>query len=98
LFHDMERVQEDGGEAFCRVRTLWHNAFEKVHAGRQAMMQSAAIGAAIGGVAPPGLNGKAAAVVASVRQGADLRDAAERLGIVRNEGALDDLVRAPEDG
>ncbi len=33
LFRDMERVQDDGGDAFCRVRTLWHNAFEKVHAG-----------------------------------------------------------------
>ena len=99
LFRDMERVQDDGGDAFCRVRTLWHNAFEKVHAGRQATVQSAAVGAAlVGGVAPAGLNGQAAAVVASVRQGAALRDVAERLGIVRNEGALEDLVRAPEGG
>ena len=60
-------------------------------------MQSAAVGAALGGVAPPGLSGQAAAVVASVRQGAALRDV-ERLGIVRNEGALEDLVRAPEAG
>ena len=58
LFRDMERVQDDGGDAFCRVRTLWHNAFEKVHAGRQATVQSAAVGAALGGVAPPGLNGQ----------------------------------------
>ena len=98
LFRDMERVQDDGGEAFCRVRTLWHNAFEKVHAGRRAALQSAAVGAALGGAVPAGLIGKAAAVVASVRQGAELRDAAERLGIVRNEGALEDLVRAPEAG
>ena len=80
------------------MRTLWHNAFEKVHAGRQATVQSAAVGASLGGVAPAGLNGQAAAVVASVRQGAALRDVAERLGIVRNEGALEDLVRAPEGG
>ena len=84
LFRDMERVQDDGGEAFCRVRTLWHNAFEKVHAGRRAALQSAAVGAALGGAVPAGLIGKAAAVVASVRQGAELRDAGERLGIVRN--------------
>ena len=98
LFRDMERVQDDGGDAFCRVRTLWHNAFEKVHADRRATVQSAAVGAALGGAAPAGLNGQAAAVVASVRQGAALRDVAERLGIVRNEGALEDLVRAPEAG
>ena len=49
LFRDMERVQDDGGEPFCRVRTLWHNAFEKVHAGRRAAVQSAAVGAALGG-------------------------------------------------
>ena len=98
LFRDMERVQDDGGDAFCRVRTLWHNAFEKVHAGRRATVQSAAVGAALGGAAPAGLNGQAAAVVASVRQAAALRDVAERLGIARNEGALEDLVRAPEGG
>jgi hypothetical protein len=96
MFRDMERVQDDGGEAFCRVRTLWHNAFEQVHAGRRATLQSAAVSAALGGVVPAGLNGQAAAVVASVRQGAELRDIAERLGIARNEGAGADLVRAPE--
>ena len=58
LFRDMERVQDDGGEPFCRVRTLWHNAFEKVHAGRRATVQSAAVGAALGGAVPAGLNGQ----------------------------------------
>lgn len=98
LFRDMERVQDNGDDPFCRVRTLWHNAFEQVHAQRQAAVQSAAVGASLGGVAPPGLEPMTAAVVASVRQGADLRDVAERLGIVRNEGAEQDLVRAPENG
>ena len=99
LFRDMERVQDDGGDAFCRVRTLWHNAFEKVHAGRQAAVQSAAVGAALGGVAPAGLNGtgRGGGRERAVRA-PQLRDAAERLGIVRNEGALEDLVRAPEGG
>ena len=96
LFRDMERVQDDGGEPFCRVRTLWHNAFEQVHGGRRAAVQSAAVGAALGGTVPAGLDGKTAAVVASVRQGAELRDLAERLGIARNEGAGEDLVRAPD--
>jgi hypothetical protein len=46
----------------------------------------------------PGLEEKAAAVVASVRQGNQLRDLAERLGVPINEGAIDPLVRAPESG
>src|SRR6185503_18534219 len=77
---------------------LWHNSFERVHADRHATLQSAAVGAALGGAPPPGLEPKTAAVVASVRQGAALRNAAERLGISLNEGAVDELVRAPETG
>jgi beta-lactamase superfamily II metal-dependent hydrolase len=95
LLADLERRQDDGEEPFCRIRTLWHNSFERLHGGRRAAAQSAVVGAALGGVTPPGLNATAAAVVASVRQGAALRDAAERLNIPLNQGALDDLVRAP---
>jgi hypothetical protein len=98
LFAALERAQEDGNDPFCRVRTLWHNSFERVHADRRATLQSAAVGAALGGTPPPGLEPKTAAVVASVRQGAALRNAAERLGIPLNEGAVDELVRAPETG
>jgi hypothetical protein len=95
LLADLERRREDGEEPFCRIRTLWHNSFERLHGGRRAAAQSAVVGAALGGVAPRGLNATAAAVVASVRQGAALRDAAERLNIPLNQGAADDLVRAP---
>ena len=98
LFRDMERVRDDGGEPFCRIRTLWHNSFEKVHEGRPATLQSAAVGAALGGMPPPGLNAMTAAVVASVKQGAELRDIAQRLDVATNEGATDTLVRAPETG
>ena len=96
LLKDLERRQEDGEEAFCKIRTLWHNSFEKVHGGRTAAAQSAAVGAAMGGVAPTGLEAKAAAVVASIKQGAALRDAAQRLNIPLNQGAKADLVRAPK--
>src|SRR6185436_17871633 len=58
--------------------------------------QSAAVSATLGGVVASGLEGKAAAVVASVRQGSQLRDLAERLAVPINEGAGDTLVRAPE--
>lgn len=97
LFRHMERLQDDLAEPFCRVRTLWHNSFERLHEGRQAATQSAAVSAAIGGTVPPGLTPVTAAVVASVRQGADLRNAAERLNVPINQGAGDALVRAPED-
>lgn len=98
LFRDLERAQEDGDDPFCRIRTLWHNSFERIHKGKAATVQSAAVSATLGGVVAPGLAEKAAAVVASVRQGNQLRDLAERLGIPINEGAIDPLVRAPESG
>jgi hypothetical protein len=47
------------------------------------------------GVIPAGLDPFTAAVVASIRQGAALRNLARRLGIPINHGAQDQLVRAP---
>jgi hypothetical protein len=96
LFRDMERRRDNGEDAFCHVRTLWHNSFEMLHQGRIAPVESAVVSAAVGGAPPPGLTPFAAAVVTSVRQGADLRGAAQRLDVPLNEGAGDDLVRAPQ--
>src|SRR5215212_4705406 len=98
LFTDMERVQQDGADPFCAVRTLWHNSFDRIHSDRHAPVQSAAVSAALGGTAPPGLLPMTAAVVASVSQGAALRNVAVRLGIALNEGAGGELVRAPAAG
>jgi hypothetical protein len=98
LFRDLERAQENGEEPFCTIRTLWYNSFERIHKGKTATVQSAAVSATLGGVVSSGLEGKAAAVVASVRQGNQLRDAAERLAVPINEGAIDPLVRAPDAG
>jgi hypothetical protein len=61
-------------------------------------VQSAAVSASLGGVVASGLDSKAAALVASVRQGNQLRDLAERLAVPINEGAVDTPVRAPESG
>ena len=70
LLRDLERVNDNGGEAFCRIRTLWHNSFEE--------FTRAGGGLAVGGRGrrarrrgAGGPDGKAAAVVASVRQGAN---------------------------
>ncbi len=98
LLRDLERAKDNGEEPFCRIRTLWHNSFERIHQGKAATVQSAAVSATLGGVVASGLEGKAAAVVASVRQGSQLRDLAERLAVPINEGAVDTLVRAPESG
>ena len=98
LFRDLERAQENSEDPFCKIRTLWHNSFERIHQGKAATVQSAAVSATLGGVVAPGLDETAAAVVASVRQGNQLRDLAERLSIPINEGAIDPLVRAPESG
>lgn len=96
LFRNLERLRDDGMEPFCRIGTLWHNSFEQLHGGRTAVLQSAVVGAALNGVVPSGLNAVAAAVVASVRQGAALRDVSVRLAIPLNQGATEALVRAPE--
>jgi hypothetical protein len=96
LFRDLERAQENGEDPFCTIRTLWHNSFERIHQGKTATVQSPVVSATLGGVVASGLEGKAAAVVASVRQGSQLRDAAERLAVPINEGAVDPLVRAPD--
>ena len=98
LFRDLERVRDEGEEPFCRIRTLWHNAFEQVHRGRAATLQSAVVSASLGGIVAAGLDAQTSAVVASVRQGNDLRDSAERLDIPINQGAIDPLVRAPASG
>jgi hypothetical protein len=94
LFNDMARHEDEGEPAFCRIGTLWHNAFEALQPG-PIVRQSAAVSAALDGAVPAGLDPFTAAVVASIRQGAALRTVARRLGIPINHGAQDQLVRAP---
>ena len=99
LFKALAQRREDGDEEFCRVETLWHNSFEKLHGSQPAAAQSAAVAASLDGVAPPkGLNQVTAAVVASVPQGNQLRKAAVQLGVPINQGAGGDPVAAPAHG
>ena len=98
LFRDLERIRDNGEEPFCNIRTLWHNAFEQIHRGRTAALQSAAVSAALGGIVASGLDAMTSAVVASVRQGNQLRDSAERLDVPINDGAVEALVQAPDSG
>lgn len=99
LFKDLREQEDTGSELPYRIRTLWLNSFEKLTQGRTAAVESAVVRASLSdGLAPPGLTDFAAAVVASVPQGNQLRDHARRLGIPINQEAQDDLVRAPAEG
>jgi hypothetical protein len=99
LFKALAQLRDDGEEEFCRIQTLWHNSFEKLHGGRPAAVQSATVAASLDGVVPPkGLERFTAAVVASVPQGNQLRKAAVQLGVPINQGAGGDPVAAPARG
>jgi beta-lactamase superfamily II metal-dependent hydrolase len=98
LLRAFEQDEQDGEEPFCRVATLWFNSFERLSGGRAAAAESAAVAASLGGTVPAGLDDFASAVVASVKQGNDVRNAATRLGIPLNHGAGGDLIRSPASG
>src|SRR5262245_16418300 len=69
LFKNLAEMQDDGEEPFCRIRTLWHNAFGDVHGGAPARFDSSAVSASLEGQPIPGLDDRTLAVVASVPQG-----------------------------
>jgi beta-lactamase superfamily II metal-dependent hydrolase len=100
LLKSLEELQADGDDGFCRIQTLWHNSFEKLHGGKTAVAQSATVAASIDGVVPPDdrLDWSTQAVVASVPQGNQVRKAAVQLTIPINQGADGDLVSAPAQG
>jgi hypothetical protein len=99
LFKALAQLREDGENEFCRIETLWHNSFEKLHGGKPAAVQSATVAASLDGQVPPrGLNDFTKAVVASVPQGNQLRKAAVQLGVPINQGAGGDPVAGPARG
>jgi beta-lactamase superfamily II metal-dependent hydrolase len=99
LFKDLVEQQTNGEDGFCAIQTLWHNSFESLNGGKQAVAQSATVAASLDGVVPPqGLEPITAAVVASVPQGNALRKSAIQLAVPINQGADGPLVLAPENG
>ena len=96
LCKDLVEKQADGEAPRYRIRSLWHNSFEKL-ASHAAVRESALVGAALGGVAPAGLDRDVAAVVASVKQGNDLRGFARKLTVINAETNAE-LVMAPAVG
>ena len=96
LCKDLAEKQADGQAPRYRIRSLWHNSFEKL-ASHSAATESALVGAALGGAAPAGLDREVAAVVASVKQGNDLRGFARKLTVINAE-TNSELVTAPANG
>jgi hypothetical protein len=91
LFKVLSEQQNAGDDPFCRVRTIWFNAFEQVHGAAHPSV-AAATAASLGGPMIPGLDEQTQAVVASIPQGNELRRLATDLDVVFNEGAGTPLV------
>jgi hypothetical protein len=101
LFKNLYELQNSGKPQPYRIRSLWHNSFEKLAGARKAVVESKVVGAAVSGGSIPlaGLDDKVKAVVASVKQGNDLRNYAVKLGNVKlNAETKGELVCAPETG
>ena len=99
MFWAMKKEEEDTGETFCRICTLWFNSFEKLTGGKAvAVAQSAAVSAALNGVVPAGLEPRTQASPLRAAGAIDLRNLATTLAIPMNQGAGGDLVKAPEEG
>jgi beta-lactamase superfamily II metal-dependent hydrolase len=98
MLRDLVNEQDAHRELPYKIDTIWHNSFEKLTGGKKASVESGAVASSMNGTLVPGLDDDVAAVVASVKQGNEVRNAAVQLGIPINSGAEDDLVRAPATG
>ena len=101
LFKNLWELQNAGKPEPYRVRSLWHNSFEKLVGAKKAAVESKVVAAAVGGgpLTLEGLDAKVKAVVASVKQGNDLRNYAIKLGSVKlNAETKGELVCAPGKG
>ena len=98
LFKDLSDRQDEGVDPYCRIRTLWHNAFQAVHGQAPASIESGVVAASLEGQPVPGLDEVTEAVVASIPQGNQLRGYATKLAVPINQGADGPLVFAPGQG
>lgn len=100
LFKDLSELQNSGKPQPYRIQSLWHNSFEKLTGAKKAALESKVVAAAVSGGSPSleDLDDKVTAVVASVKQGNDLRNYATKAGVSLNAETKGDLVRAPDTG
>ncbi len=97
LFRQLGKLQDDNQPLPYKINTLWHNAFGKLVKSHTAAAESAAVGTALAGEVPdlPELDERVRAVVASVKQGDDLRKFASQITTINKE-ASGELIVAPE--
>ena len=101
MFRDLAERKSDGEDPRYRIASLWHNSFEELagkSAGKAAAVESSVVGASLSGAVPKGLDWPVEAVVASVKQGNDLRGFAKKLGVSVNPETKGELVKAPAKG
>jgi beta-lactamase superfamily II metal-dependent hydrolase len=98
LFKEQSELFDNGAPLPYKIRSVWHNSFEKL-AGKHtaAVKESSVVGASLAGVVPAGLSEKTAAVVASVAQGNDLRRYASKT-VTINAETNSELLKAPRSG
>src|SRR6185503_10249746 len=65
----LAEMKAGGQEPPYKVRSFWHNSFEKLAGQSSAPRESSIVGASLEGTVPPGLKRDVEAVVASVKQG-----------------------------
>ena len=107
LTRELLKAKEKDEPAPYDILKLWHNSFDDI-LGNKADALGAAVGSAVeavsngGGTLPAGLHlgEPAAAIVADVKQGRELRQNADLLGLLVNEGGAgqDKLIMAPKTG
>jgi hypothetical protein len=103
LFSDMRKARDRGETVPYDIVTLWLNSFDDALAATGALVPAESAGVRLAslrrGVAPQGLrlDGDVLADLASVSQGAQLRDEARAMGTSLND-PFPDLVAAPASG
>ena len=100
LLKNLYELQNSGKSQPYRTQSLWHNSFEKLAGMKKAMSENGVVAAAVNGssINFAGLDDRVKAVVASVRQGNDVRNYAVRLGTKLNAETNGELLCAPETG
>jgi len=105
MFRDMSESVDSGSDPRWKVASLWHNSFEDIAGSHPASAQTATVAAAaagkldVAGLIVRGLTDeKAVAVVASVRQGKELRGFATKLKTAINRETKEKLIVAPPTG
>jgi hypothetical protein len=99
MFRQLNKLYEDRITLPFKIGTLWHNAFATILKARTAVISSPVITAAVEGNVPelPDLDRHVEAVVASVKQGDQLRVFATPITTINKE-ASGELIRCPEEG